>query len=100
MSSIPTAPRPRNEPVLSYAPGTAERAELKAKLDEMAGERIEIPVVVGGREIRTGDTAEAVMPHDYRHVLATYHRAGRAEVEAAVRAAAEAQREWASWGWE
>jgi 1-pyrroline-5-carboxylate dehydrogenase len=100
MSSIPTAPRPRNEPVLSYAPGTAERAELKAKLGEMAGERIEIPVVVGGREIRTGDIAEVVMPHDYRHVLATYHRAGRAEVEAAVRAGADAQREWASWGWE
>jgi 1-pyrroline-5-carboxylate dehydrogenase len=100
MSSIPTAPRPRNEPVLDYAPGTAERAELKARLRQMAGERIEIPVVVGGREIRTGDTAEVVMPHDYRHVLATYHRAGRAEVEAAVRAGAEAQREWASWGWE
>jgi 1-pyrroline-5-carboxylate dehydrogenase len=57
MSSIPTAPHPRNEPVLGYAPGTAERAELKARLGEMASERIEIPVVVGGREIRTRDTA-------------------------------------------
>jgi 1-pyrroline-5-carboxylate dehydrogenase len=100
MSSIPTVPQPVNEPILSYAPGSAERTELKAKLDEMAGSEIEIPLIIGGREIRTGDIGQAVMPHDHGHVLATYHRAGEAEVREAIRSSVEAQREWASWGWE
>jgi 1-pyrroline-5-carboxylate dehydrogenase len=100
MSSIPNVPKPHNEPVLSYAPGSPEREALKARLETMAGETPEIPLIIGGQEIRTGDTAQAVMPHDHGHVLATYHRAGDAEVQQAVRAATEAQREWASWGWE
>jgi 1-pyrroline-5-carboxylate dehydrogenase len=100
MNSIAKVPEPRNEPVLSYAPGTAERRELKAELKRMAGEQIEIPVIVGGREIRTGDTAESVMPHDHAHVLATYHQAGEAEVRQAIKAALEAQRDWARWPWE
>jgi 1-pyrroline-5-carboxylate dehydrogenase len=100
MSSIPKVPTPWNEPVLSYAPGTPERAELKAKLDEMRGEKIEIPLIIGGREIRTGNTQEVVVPHDHKHVLAVAHKAGEAEVKQAVNAALEAQREWASWAWE
>lgn len=100
MNSIPQVPAPVNEPVLSYAPGSAERAELKATLDRMAGEQIEIPIVIGGREIRTGNTANVVMPHDHGHVLATYHMAGEAEARAAVEACREAQREWAHWPWE
>jgi 1-pyrroline-5-carboxylate dehydrogenase len=100
MSSIPNVPDAWNEPVLSYGPGSPERQELKARLEEMSRERIEIPVIVGGREIRTGDTAEAVMPHAHAHVLATWHRAGTREVEEALRAATQAQREWASWSWE
>jgi len=100
MNSIPQVPEPRNEPVLSYAPGTPERAELKAELKRMAGEQIEIPVIVGGREIRTGNTAQSVMPHDHAHVLATYHQAGEAEVRQAIDAAREAQRDWARWPWE
>ncbi|HEX2189306.1 MAG TPA: L-glutamate gamma-semialdehyde dehydrogenase [Longimicrobiaceae bacterium] len=100
MNSIPQVPQPRNEPVLPYAPGSPERAELKAALDRMSGERIEIPVIVGGKEIRTGNTADSVVPHDHGHVLATYHQAGEAEVRRAVDAAREAQREWARWPWE
>ncbi|HLL45852.1 MAG TPA: L-glutamate gamma-semialdehyde dehydrogenase [Longimicrobiaceae bacterium] len=100
MNSIAKVPAPRNEPVLSYAPGTPERRELKAELKRMAGEQIEIPVIVGGREIRTGDTAESVMPHDHAHVLATYHQAGEAEVRQAIKAALEAQRDWSRWPWE
>ena len=100
MNSIPKVPEPRNEPVLSYAPGTPERRELKAALKRMAGEQIEIPVIVGGREIRTGKTAESVMPHDHAHVLATYHQAGEAEVRQAVEAANRAQRDWSRWPWE
>jgi 1-pyrroline-5-carboxylate dehydrogenase len=100
MSSIPSAPPPINEPVLSYAPGTSERKALKKELESQASERIEIPVVIAGREIRTGDTAEAVMPHEHGHVLATWHRAGEAEVREAIQSSLEAQKNWASWGWE
>jgi 1-pyrroline-5-carboxylate dehydrogenase len=93
-------PPPVNEPVRSYAPGSPERSELKERLQSMAGERIEIPLVVGGRELRTGRTGQVVMPHDHRHVLADYHLAEREQVLAAVEAARQAQREWASWAWE
>jgi 1-pyrroline-5-carboxylate dehydrogenase len=99
-SGVRRVPPPVNEPVRSYAPGSAERREIKARLDAMAGERIEIPLVIGGREVRTGDRAQAVMPHDHRHVLADWHRAGKEHVRQAIEAAAEARREWASWPWE
>jgi len=100
MNSIPQVPAARNEPVLSYAPGTREREELKAALKRMSGEQIDIPLIIGGKEIRTGNTAQAVMPHDHGHVLATWHKAGEAEVRAAVESALAAQREWARWPWE
>jgi 1-pyrroline-5-carboxylate dehydrogenase len=93
-------PPPVNEPVRAYAPGSPEREDLKARLAAMAGERLDIPLVIGGREIRTGDTGKAVMPHDHGHVLADWHKAGKEQVEQAVAAAAEARREWASWRWE
>ena len=76
MNSIPQVPLPRNEPVLGYAPGSPERTELKAALKVMASEEIEIPLIIGGREVRTGDTDTQVMPHDHGHVLARYHKAG------------------------
>ena len=91
---------PANEPVRSYAPGSPEKKSLKKRLDEMLSEEIEIPVLVGGREVRTGKTATAVCPHDHKHVLATYHQAGAAEVEAAAQAAKEAWREWSEVSWE
>jgi 1-pyrroline-5-carboxylate dehydrogenase len=97
MSGIPNIPEPRNERVLEYAAGSRERQELKGTLDRLADERIEIPVVVGGQEIRTGDVAESIMPHDHGHVLASWHRAGDAEVQRAIEAASDAAREWASW---
>jgi len=96
MNTPPKIPTPVNEPVLSYAPGTRERAELKQSLKDMGGRQIEIPVVVGGKEIRTGRTADAVMPHCHRHVLAKVHQAGPDEVAAAVAAARGAWREWSS----
>ncbi len=100
MNSIPQVPLPINEPVKGYAPGSPERAELKAGVKVMAAEQIEIPLIIGGREVRTGKTATQVMPHNHGHVLATYHLAGEAEVRQAVQAALEAQREWARWPWE
>jgi len=93
-------PPPVNEPVRSYAPGSPERAELKARLTAMASERIDIPMVIDGRDVSTGKTASAVMPHDHRHVLGDYHMAGPAEVDTAIKSAVAAQREWASWPWE
>jgi 1-pyrroline-5-carboxylate dehydrogenase len=100
MNSISQIPTPRNEAVRDYAPGSNERAELKATLDRMSGEQIEIPIIIGGREIRTGRTEQAVMPHAHGHVLATYHMAGEDEARQAVRAARDAQAEWAAWRWE
>jgi 1-pyrroline-5-carboxylate dehydrogenase len=100
VSAIRRVPTPVNEPVKSYGPGSAEKKELKARLKSMAAERIEIPLIIGGKEIRSGDKAQAVMPHDHRHVLADWHKASRAHVEQAIDAALEARREWASWPWE
>jgi 1-pyrroline-5-carboxylate dehydrogenase len=99
-AGVRRVPTPVNEPTKSYAPGSPERAELKARLTSMAGEKIEIPLIIGGREIRTGRTEKSVMPHDHRHVLAEYHVAGPEHIEQAIAAAAVARREWASWPWE
>ncbi len=99
-SGIITVPAPTNEPVLTYAPGSPERTSLKVRLDEIAAASIEIPLVIGGQEVRTGVTGTVVMPHDHQHVLATYHQGGEAEVLSAIAAAADARREWAAAGWE
>lgn len=93
-------PPPVNDPVRDYAPGSPERASLKARLVEMAGATIDIPLIIGGKEIRTGRTKQAVMPHRHGHVLATWHRAGQEETAQAIVAAHEAYREWSSWRWE
>jgi 1-pyrroline-5-carboxylate dehydrogenase len=74
-AGVRRVPPPVNEPINSYAPGTPQRAELKARLKSMAAEKIDIPLIIGGREIRTGNTHPVTMPHDHGHVLAEYHRA-------------------------
>jgi 1-pyrroline-5-carboxylate dehydrogenase len=93
-------PPPVNEPVRSYAPGSPEKAAIKARLASMAKERIEMPLIIGGEEIRTGDIAESVMPHDHAHVLGTYHRASTKHVELAIAAAKRASADWSNWAWE
>ena len=90
----------KNEPVKSYAPGSPERVELKQMLEKIHGEQIEIPLIIGGKEIYTGDTAKVVEPHNHQHVLAIYHKAGEKEIQMAVEAAKEAWKEWASMPWE
>ena len=70
-----------NEPILEYAPGSPERLELRQKLSELASQRVDIPCVIGGQEVRTGATTEVTMPHARSHVLADVHHAGTAEVE-------------------
>ena len=89
-------PHAENERVLNYAPGTPERASVKKVLNEMMGKKIEIPVIIGGKEIYTGKTADVVCPHDHQHVLGTYHIAGDKEIRMAIDAALEAREEWAS----
>jgi 1-pyrroline-5-carboxylate dehydrogenase len=99
-AGIRRVPPPVNEPVKTYAPGAPERSALKARLAAMAGERIEVPLIIGGKEVRTGRMGQVVMPHAHAHVLADWHKAAAAEVDAAAAAAAAAHREWASWPWE
>ncbi len=97
---IPHLRHPDNESVKSYAPGSPERAEIRAKLDELASTEIEIAPVVGGRKVRSGNTAECRMPHDHGHVLARYDKAGADEVEAAIAAAEAARPAWSAMAWE
>ncbi|MCC6245404.1 MAG: L-glutamate gamma-semialdehyde dehydrogenase [Gemmatimonadaceae bacterium] len=89
-----------NEPVRSYAPHSPERASLQRRLATMAAEQVEIPIVIGGKRIHTGDTGTVTMPCDHQHVLATYHKATTAHVHEAIAACATAHTEWASWRWE
>jgi len=91
MSAIP---KPINEPILNFSPGSPERASLQAKLKELSAKEIEIPLLIGGAEVRTGDTGTCVMPHNHGHVLARFHQAGPAEVAQAISAAKDA---WADW---
>jgi 1-pyrroline-5-carboxylate dehydrogenase len=98
--AIVDVPIPRNEPVLDYAPGSPERATLNAALDQIEGEEIEIPCIIGGERVSTGRFEPIVMPHRTEHLLARAHVAGKTEVERAVRACAEAKREWESMRWE
>jgi 1-pyrroline-5-carboxylate dehydrogenase len=93
-------PPPVNEPIKSYAPGSPERASLKARLKAMAAETADIPLFIGGKEIHTGDTAKSVMPHDHQHVLGHYHKATEQHVVQAIEAAAAARAEWSSWAFE
>ena len=99
MNSSIKIPLPVNEPIWSYAPGTAPRKELKEQLQKMLSDRIEIPLVIGGREIRTGDLGDCRCPHDREHLLGQYHKAGPVEVEMAVEASRRAWRDWSEMDW-
>jgi 1-pyrroline-5-carboxylate dehydrogenase len=99
-SGIRRVPPPVNEPVRSYAPGSPERASLKTRLAAMSTEQPEIPLIIGGKEIRTGDMGKVVMPHKHSHVIATYHKARPEDVQAAIAASKDAWRDWSNWAWE
>lgn len=93
-------PQPINEPIKSYAPGTPERDELKKKLSSLRSQKIEVPLIIGGEEIKTGNTEEMRIPHNHSHVLGVYHKAGKKEVEMAIESALEARKQWAKLPWE
>ncbi|MDQ1297353.1 MAG: 1-pyrroline-5-carboxylate dehydrogenase [Bacteroidota bacterium] len=90
---------PKNESVLTYLPGSFERKKLIDELNSQYNKVIDIPLIIGGKEIRTGRTGKVVMPSEHNHVLATYHMAGEKEVEMAVQAALDAKCEWMTLSW-
>jgi 1-pyrroline-5-carboxylate dehydrogenase len=98
--AIVSVPEPVNEPVREYAPGSPERAALKAALKQVESEVVEIPCVVGGERVLTGKIREVHMPHRHRHVIARFHAATEDVAQRAIRAAVEARREWADMRWE
>jgi 1-pyrroline-5-carboxylate dehydrogenase len=100
MSGSWNIPKPHNEPVLSYAPGSPERAALKTALTAVGSRQEDIPAVVGGREIRSGQTQDVVSPHCHGRVLARVHQAEAKTIDAAIQAAVDAQRDWGSWRFE
>ena len=91
-------PQPNNEPILGFAPGSQERADLQAEMDRQMEEVIEIPCIINGEEVFTGTTTTQVIPHNHGHVLANVHLAGKAEMEAACEAAVNAQQAWIDLG--
>ncbi len=91
--------RPKNESVKAYAPGSEERKLLNAELERQSAQVLDIPLIIGGKEIRTGKTGNIVMPHDHGHILATYHMAGENEVRMAIEAALKARKYWESVSW-
>ena len=94
------SPSPKNEPVLDYAPGSPERTDLKRELERQSNEVVEIPLIIGGKEIRTAETFEVTMPHAHDHVLAHCHAGTEVEAQDAVGAANKAWQEWSAWPWE
>ncbi len=95
-----TVPKAVNEPIKSYAPGTPEKSELIDKLTELKSTEIEIPLIIAGKEVKTGRITECVMPHNHQHVLARYHQAGKKEVAAAIEASQQAWKTWSTMPWE
>ena len=93
-------PPPINEPVRAYAPGSAEKASLKAELARQSAEKVDVPLIVGGEELRTGNTLTLVAPHDKGRSLGVAHKAGAAEVQRAIEAASRAKPAWAALPWE
>jgi len=91
---------PKNEPYLTYAPGTSERIHLKEKLQELKSEVIDIPAIINGQEVYTENRSDVVIPHNHGHKLATLHQCGDKEINMAIEAALEAQKKWAVMPWE
>ncbi len=93
-------PQPVNEPVLDYAPGSPERAEIKSTLQEMLAGETEVPMVIGGEEVRNGTLANMCCPHDHQHSLGKYHQGNALYVEKAIEAANQARAEWSRMPWD
>jgi len=93
-------PQPENEPVMSHAPGTPERAGLKAKLKEMRSSQVDVPMIINGKEVRNGKLAKMCCPHDHEHTLGTYHQGNETYIHQAIDAANAAKKEWSEMPWD
>ena len=93
-------PTPKNEPVLSYAPGSKERDAIKKALDDARSKVIDVPMYIGGEEVRSGNKKPITPPHDHKHILGYYHQGDKSHVEQAINAALGAKELWAQMGWE
>ncbi|MBN2613239.1 MAG: aldehyde dehydrogenase family protein, partial [Bacteroidales bacterium] len=93
-------PLPKNEPVLNYAPGTPERVKLKKAITEMLSAEVEIPMFIGGKEVKTGKLKEIRAPHDHNHILGYYHEGDAKTIQQAIEAALSARKMWAAMPWE
>ncbi len=91
--------RPQNEPVYPYTEGTPERIALEKELEKQSNTQIEIPLIIGGKEVKTGNIGKVVSPHNHQNVIATYHKAGEKEVQMAIDAALEAHKQWSVMSW-
>ncbi len=95
-----SVPEPSNEPILLYGAGSSERESLQGRLQAMLDEQVEVPILIGGEEVRTGDTGTMICPHDHQHQLGSFHQAGATEVNAAIEASQRAWHEWSELAWE
>lgn len=99
-NAILNMPIPQNEPIFDYGPGSPEKAKLKAELERLSGQQLDIPLIINGEEVRTGNTDKCVMPHNHQHSLGQFHQGGTQEVERAIKTALEARQKWANLPWE
>ncbi len=93
-------PTPINEPILSYAPGTAEKLALKVALKEMKSTKVDVPMYIGSEEVRTNNLVEMNPPHEHKHVLGHFHNGDKTHVESAIKAALDAKKDWENLSWE
>jgi 1-pyrroline-5-carboxylate dehydrogenase len=100
MNGFFKVPVPVNEPILTYAPGTSHRAELKAALEAARNQVLDIPMYIGANEVRTGNTINICPPHDHQHKLAHFHVGDASHVEMAIDAALAAKSNWENLAWE
>ena len=94
MQNNNTIPKPINDPIISYAPGTPEKASLKKCIQGLKSKKLEVPLIIGGQEIKSDNLSEISIPHDHQHILGSYHKAGSKEVNIAIEAALEAWKLW------
>ena len=99
MNGVIMVPYPSTEPILSFEPGSPEKASLKATVKSMLSQEIEIPLIIGGKEVTTGNLAECRVPHDHNHLLGRYHKAGPEEIQMAVDASQKAWKDWSEMDW-
>lgn len=97
---IYNVPVPVNEPVKQYAPGSVERTELKKMLAELRSQELDIPMYIGGKEVRSGQKARLAPPHDHKHTLGHFHKSGKEHIQQAIDAALAAKEKWAALSWE